>query len=126
MALPRTKRKRQQERAKTAGGGGVAGLVALAGALLLWRRSRRNRSQTADLAFDDNTLAQKVKSEIFRDDSLPKGDINVNSEFGVVFLRGQVESDEQISKLETATREVDGVKDVRTLLHTAGTPTPAA
>lgn len=125
MTLPRTKKKRQQERAKTAGGGGVAGLVALAGALLLWRRSRRNRSQTPDLAFDDNTLAQKVKSEIFRDDSLPKGDINVNSEFGVVFLRGQVESDDQISKLETAAREVDGVKDVRNLLHTAGTPTPA-
>ena len=118
MALPRTKRKKQQERAKTAGGGGVAGLVALAGVLLLWRRSRKNRSQTADLAFDDNTLAQKVKSEIFRDDSLPKGDINVNSEFGVVFLRGQVESDDQIAKLETATREVDGVKDVRNLLHT--------
>ena len=126
MALPRTKRKKKQERAKTAGGGGVAGLVALAGALLLWRRSRKNSSQTADLAFDDNTLAQKVKSEIFRDDSLPKGDINVNSEFGVVFLRGQVESDDQISKLETAAREVDGVKDVRNLLHTAGTPTPAA
>lgn len=125
MAFPRTRKKKQQ-RTKAAGGGGAAGLVALAGALLLWRKSRRKKgSQPADLAFDDNTLAQKVKTEIFRDDSVPKGDINVNSEFGVVFLRGQVESDDQIQVLEQAAREVEGVRDVRNLLHTADTPTPA-
>jgi osmotically-inducible protein OsmY len=74
--------------------------------------------------FDDATLAQKVQSEIFRDADVPKGQINVNAEDGVVVLRGEVERPELIEDLVEKTRKVQGVRDVQNLLHLPGTPTP--
>jgi len=72
----------------------------------------------------DATLAAKVESEIFRDKDVPKGDINVNAENGVIYLRGQVDSPDLIERLVAAARDVDGVKDVESLLHLPGTPAP--
>lgn len=66
---------------------------------------------------NDATLVQKVESEVFRDPSIPKGQINVNAENGVVFLRGQVDSPELIDTLEKKTRDVQGVQGVENLLH---------
>jgi osmotically-inducible protein OsmY len=70
--------------------------------------------------FDDATLAQKVQSEIFRDPSVPKGQINVNAAEGVVALRGQVDSPEMIDELVEKTRKVQGVRDVENHLSVAG------
>ena len=75
---------------------------------------------------DDATLAQKVESEIFRDVEVPKGQVNVNAEYGVVYLRGQVESEDLIRDLEERTRQVQGVNDVRNLLHTPGSEAPTS
>ena len=75
---------------------------------------------------DDVTLARKVETEIFRDPDVPKGQIDVNAEEGVVFLRGEVEQPEMIRDLEQKTRSVQGVRDVRNLLHPPGTPTPTS
>jgi osmotically-inducible protein OsmY len=69
---------------------------------------------------DDASLAQKVESEIFRDADVPKGQINVNAEDGVVILRGEVERPELIEDLEQKTRSVQGVKGVENLLHLPG------
>jgi osmotically-inducible protein OsmY len=66
---------------------------------------------------DDATLAQKVESEVFRAAGVPKGTINVNSEHGVVYLRGELEEPELIERLIHQTRKVQGVRDVRSLLH---------
>ncbi len=74
---------------------------------------------------DDVTLARKVETEIFRDAEVPKGQINVNAENGVVVLRGEVEEPELIRDLEAKTRNVQGVQEVENLLHTPGTPVPA-
>jgi osmotically-inducible protein OsmY len=74
---------------------------------------------------DDVTLARKVETEIFRDAEVPKGQINVNAENGVVVLRGEVEEPELIGDLEKKTRNVQGVQEVENLLHTPGTPAPA-
>jgi osmotically-inducible protein OsmY len=74
--------------------------------------------------FDDATLADKVRSEVFRDPQVPKGDINVNVQEGVVQLRGQVERPELIETLVEQTRKVQGVRDVENLLHTPGTEAP--
>jgi osmotically-inducible protein OsmY len=74
---------------------------------------------------DDVTLARKVETEIFRDAEVPKGQINVNAENGVVVLRGEVEEPELIRDLEQKTRNVQGVQEVENLLHTPGTPAPA-
>ena len=62
---------------------------------------------------------QKVESEVFRDHSIPKGQINVNAENGVVVLRGQVESSDLVEELERRVRKVHGVQGVENLLHTA-------
>ena len=75
---------------------------------------------------DDVTLARKVETEIFRDPDVPKGQIDVNAEEGVVFLRGEVEPPEMIRDLEEKTRSVQGVRDVRNLLHPPGTPAPTS
>jgi BON domain len=73
---------------------------------------------------DDATLAHKVETEIFRDADVPKGQINVNAENGVVVLRGQVEQPEMVNDLEKKTRKVQGVRDVENLLHTPGQEAP--
>ncbi|HEX9417089.1 MAG TPA: BON domain-containing protein [Gaiellaceae bacterium] len=75
--------------------------------------------------FDDATLAHKVETEIFRDADVPKGQINVNAENGVIVLRGQVEQPDMIAALEQKTRKVQGVRDVQNLLHTPGQEAPS-
>jgi gas vesicle protein len=74
--------------------------------------------------FDDATLTSKVESELFRDPSVPKGQINVNAQEGVVQLRGEVESRELIDDLVDRTRKIHGVRDVENLLHVPGTRAP--
>jgi osmotically-inducible protein OsmY len=77
-----------------------------------------------EVAPDDATLAQKVMSELFRDRDVPKGNINVNAEHGVVYLRGQVGRPEDIERIESKVRAIAGVGDVENLLHLPGTPAP--
>jgi osmotically-inducible protein OsmY len=71
---------------------------------------------------NDATLVQKVESEVFRDPSIPKGQINVNAENGVVVLRGQVDSPDLIEELEKKVRNVQGVRDVENLLQAVESP----
>jgi osmotically-inducible protein OsmY len=73
---------------------------------------------------DDVTLAHKVETEIFRDADVPKGQINVNAEGGVVVLRGEVDRPEMIEDLEKKTRKVQGVREVENLLHLPGSEAP--
>src|SRR5512132_3806332 len=73
---------------------------------------------------DDVTLARKVESEIFRDADVPKGEINVNAEGGIVFLRGEVDDASMIDDLGKAARKVQGVREVENLLHAPGSPAP--
>lgn len=68
---------------------------------------------------NDATLVQKVESEVFRDPAIPKGQINVNAENGVVFLRGELDSPALIEQIERATRGVRGVRRVENLLRSA-------
>jgi osmotically-inducible protein OsmY len=134
----RTTRKKQQEQRKrvAAGGGGALGLLTLT-ALAVRKRRRSKAAQAgvlptkpqvvtgqgmgaAPTGIDDVTLARKVETHIFRPADAPKGDVDVNAEFGVVFLRGQVDSADQAESLEVAARGVEGVKDVKNLLkHSA-------
>jgi osmotically-inducible protein OsmY len=73
---------------------------------------------------DDATLAHKVESIIFRDHDVPKGQISVNAEDGVVWLRGEVPSQSMIDALVERTREVGGVLRVESLLHLPGQDAP--
>ena len=73
---------------------------------------------------DDATLAHKVETELFRDADVPKGDINVNAENGVVYLRGQVADEGLAETLGKSARKIQGVREVENLLHTPGTRAP--
>lgn len=73
---------------------------------------------------DDQTLKNKVETEIFRPAQAPKGDVNVLVVDGVVELRGQVEDAAQREGLAKAARKVTGVLDVRNLLHLPGETPP--
>jgi osmotically-inducible protein OsmY len=75
---------------------------------------------------DDVTLARKVETEIFRDAGAPKGDVSVDVQAGIVYLRGTVADEAWIERLGDGAKKVDGVKGVKNLLHRPGTPTPTA
>jgi len=76
----------------------------------------------ADL--NDPTIEAKVETELFRDAEVPKGQVNVNVQEGIVQLRGEVESQELIEALVAKARSIQGVRDVENLLHLPGTDAP--
>jgi osmotically-inducible protein OsmY len=73
---------------------------------------------------DDETLRQRVESQLFRDRHIPKGDLNINCEHGMVILRGELDTTLDIAQLEERVRRTPGVRGVQNLLHTHGTPAP--
>ena len=75
---------------------------------------------------DDATLTDRIQSTIFRDDSVPKGDLNVNVERGIVVLRGEVPDEAMRSRLVAEVEAIEGVWSVRDLLHLPGEPAPTA
>jgi hypothetical protein len=101
-------------------------------------RARRARSHAVGIArrtlnaarprhrepFDDVTLARKVESELYRRARVPKGHISINAEDGLVFLRGVMDRKDDIERVELATRQIEGVRDVENLIHLPGTPAP--
>lgn len=82
--------------------------------------------EPADERLNDPALARKVESEVFRDEELPKGNISVNAEYGVIYLRGEVPSQEAMDELTTRARAVDGVRAVENLTHLPGEPAKTA
>ena len=74
--------------------------------------------------YDDATLKSKVETELFRPADVPKGKIDVNAQNGVVQLRGELDSAELIDELVSRARKIQGVRDVESLLHVAGTKAP--
>jgi hypothetical protein len=69
---------------------------------------------------DDGTLSDRIQSSVFRDPSVPKGDINVNVERGIVVLRGEVPDQATRERLVAEVEAVDGVWSVHDLLHLPG------
>jgi osmotically-inducible protein OsmY len=75
---------------------------------------------------DDVTLARKVETEIFRDPDAPKGQVSIDVQAGVAYLRGMIADEAWIERLADEAKKVDGIKGVKNLLHRPGTPAPAA
>jgi osmotically-inducible protein OsmY len=67
---------------------------------------------------NDPGLQAKVESEIFRDPDAPKGQVSVNVEDGVVYLRGELDDQAEIERLREAAAKVEGVRGVESLLQT--------
>src|SRR3954469_10567612 len=89
------------------------------------REPPRPRRQARPKALDDVTITRKVETVLFRDESVDKGKISVNTAEGVVWLRGEARTPEKIKELEAKTREIPEVKKVENLLHLPKTaPSP--
>jgi hypothetical protein len=73
-------------------------------------------------SLDDATITDKVETILFRDTSVAKGKIDVNTVDGVVYLRGVAKTPEQIKGLEAKALEIPEVKQVENLLHLPKTP----
>ena len=80
--------------------------------------------EDAEERLNDPALARKVESEVFRGEDIPKANISVNAEHGVIYLRGEVPSREVMTELETRARGVAGVRAVENLTHLPGEPAP--
>jgi osmotically-inducible protein OsmY len=74
---------------------------------------------------ENTALARKVESVIFRPEDAPKGRVSVNAEGSVIFLRGEVETQDQIEALVHGAQGVEGVSEVRNLMHLPGEPAPS-
>jgi hypothetical protein len=71
---------------------------------------------------NDPALAAKVESELFRAPDAPKATVDVNVERGVVYLRGEVASEEQLQDLIQRAQRIAGVVRAESLLHLPGQP----
>jgi osmotically-inducible protein OsmY len=69
---------------------------------------------------DDATIVDRVQSQAFRDVDLTPGTVNVNSEYGRVVLRGEVENEDLIRDLVARVQQVDGVVEVESQLTARG------
>jgi osmotically-inducible protein OsmY len=128
LAVLRDKRRRDMARDRATSlvrrGAGLAGRKAdyVAGVAKGITHEATEPMRRADREYDDVTLARKVESELFRGPDVPKGEVSVNVQNGVVELRGEVKRPEQVRALGEAAERVEGVKDVHNLLHTPGSP----
>jgi hypothetical protein len=84
----------------------------------------RQRRNTTPKPLDDKTITDKVETELFRDAKVAKGKIDVNTADGVVWLRGEAKTPEQIKELEAMALAIPEVKQVENLLHLPKTPAP--
>jgi hypothetical protein len=89
----------------------------------LWRRALY-AWRPAEPAANAPTLTDRVMSQVYRDPSIPQGQLNINVEDDVVVVRGELNHPEDIRALEAKIRDVPGVRDVRSYLHLPHTPAP--
>ena len=82
--------------------------------------------EDAEERLNDPALVQKVESEVFRGDDLPKDKISVNAENGVVYFRGEVPSQDVMDELTARARSIEGVREVENLTHLPGEPAKTA
>ena len=73
---------------------------------------------------DDATLKDRVESEILRDPTFRRAPINFNVENGVVVIRGEMISQDDIDRLVSRARAISNVTGVESYLHLPGTSAP--
>ncbi len=100
-----------------------------------WIRGRRRKGLehagpghadpgTVGGAADDAVVKARVETELFRDPDVPKGDVVIDVNAGVVTVRGQVAA-ALVDDLPVRIAAVDGVVRVDNRLYAPGAP-PAA
>ena len=81
--------------------------------------------EDAEERLNDPALQAKIESEAFRGAGVSTAGVSVNVEDGVAYLRGELSDGEAADRLVEAARQVEGVRDVQSLLHGPGEPAPA-
>lgn len=74
-----------------------------------------------DLAARDQEVNERVESQLFSDAGVPKGQININTVDGVVYVRGTANGQEQIAEIERRIKGIEGVDAVINLLRLPAT-----
>jgi osmotically-inducible protein OsmY len=97
-----------------------AGQTVSAGAERTKEEAQRAAEQATD--FDDQSLKQKVETEVLGE--APTGQVDVNVANGVVTLRGELEQPGLIEDLEQRVRKVQGVRGVENLLQASESQPP--
>jgi BON domain-containing protein len=75
-------------------------------------------------SLDDVTLADRIQSTVFGSPDVPNDRINIEVVGGVVRLRGELDSREEIDDISSRIAAVAGVNDVEVLVHLPGQPAP--
>lgn len=73
---------------------------------------------------DDKTLKDRVESEIFRDTRTSRENININVVNGIVEIRGEQPTQQDIDDLVNRVRSIPDVRGVHNYLHLPNTPAP--
>lgn len=73
---------------------------------------------------EDRTLLDRVESELFANRSIPHGRITFEVEGTNVILRGELDSAQEMERVEHAVGQIPGVTAVTSLFHLPGTPAP--
>ncbi len=69
----------------------------------------------------DQMVNDSVQTQLFSDASIPKGQININTVDGVVYVRGTASSQQQIDEIERRIKGIEGVDAVINLLRLPAT-----
>jgi osmotically-inducible protein OsmY len=72
-----------------------------------------------DVSVDDETVAQRIRSDALRDVGLSTKDVDVSVEDGLARLRGSVASVDLADRLVARVRKIAGVNDVSAELRVA-------
>lgn len=73
---------------------------------------------------DDNTLRDRITSELFRHHDIEKGSLNINVAYGVVELRGEIPDPDVSALIAERVRCIPGVIAIHNYLHLPGVPAP--
>lgn len=73
---------------------------------------------------DDNTLRDRVESEIFRDPETSRENINISVVDGTVEIRGELPNQGEIDDLIQRVQKIPNVRNVHSYMHLPGTPAP--
>lgn len=74
---------------------------------------------------DDVTLARMAESALARDPRTSKARLSIHAEYGVLVLHGEAATAGAIDDIVQVCSAVEGVREVRSLLHLPGQPVPS-
>ena len=77
-------------------------------------------NQSASTQISDSSITASVKTKLLGDKQVSGGNVDVNTEEGIVYLMGRVNSQAEKAEAERLARTVDGVRDVVNHLMVGG------